>query len=143
MVKVRAGHGYAAADLVRLAFRFGTWDPLVTTFRAAPEIAAAAAEDRDVRAALGELYERSRDMSLARRAGLPIRLVRSPEDTLSPREMEILGLMAQGQKNAQIARALFISESTVKVHVRHVLEKLGVRTRAEAVSKFQHLTSQT
>lgn len=142
VVEVRAGKKHAAADLVRLAFQLGTWDPLVTIFRAVPEIPAAAAEDRDVRAALAELYERSRDMTLARRSGLPIRLVRSPEETLSPREMEILGLMAQGQKNAQMARALFISESTVKVHVRHVLEKLGVRTRAEAVSKFQHLMSQ-
>jgi DNA-binding NarL/FixJ family response regulator len=40
--------------------------------------------------------------------------------------------MAQGRSNRAIAKTLFISESTVKVHVRHVLEKLGVHTRTEA-----------
>jgi DNA-binding CsgD family transcriptional regulator len=40
-------------------------------------------------------------------------------------------------RNQEIARALFISQSTAKVHVRHVLEKLGVRTRAEAVARYE------
>ena len=44
--------------------------------------------------------------------------------------------MARGFRNREIANALVISESTTKVHVRHVLEKLGARTRAEAITRF-------
>jgi DNA-binding NarL/FixJ family response regulator len=51
---------------------------------------------------------------------------------LSPRESEVLDLVAQGLSNRAIAQRLFISEVTVKVHVRHIFEKLGVRTRTQA-----------
>ena len=51
---------------------------------------------------------------------------------LSKREREVFELMIQGRTNRAIAKTLFISESTTKVHVRHIFEKLGVRTRAEA-----------
>jgi two-component system nitrate/nitrite response regulator NarL len=51
---------------------------------------------------------------------------------VSRREREVLDLLAQGLKNKEIARALFITEGTVKVHVRHILEKLDVKTRTEA-----------
>jgi DNA-binding CsgD family transcriptional regulator len=53
---------------------------------------------------------------------------------LSDREREVYELMIQGRSNPEIARALFISGSTTKVHVRHIFEKLGVRNRAEAVA---------
>ena len=54
---------------------------------------------------------------------------------LSGREMEVLACLAQGKTTAQIASELFISENTVKTHVRHILEKLAASNRAEAVSK--------
>jgi DNA-binding NarL/FixJ family response regulator len=54
------------------------------------------------------------------------------EGTLSAREQEIYELLVQGRSNREIAKTLFISESTTKVHVRHIFEKLGVHTRAEA-----------
>jgi DNA-binding NarL/FixJ family response regulator len=54
---------------------------------------------------------------------------------LSAREMEVLTCLAQGKTTAQIAGELFISENTVKTHVRHILEKLVASNRAEAVSK--------
>jgi LuxR family maltose regulon positive regulatory protein len=44
--------------------------------------------------------------------------------------------MARGYRNQEIATALVLSLSTVKVHVRHIFEKLGVRTRSEAVTRL-------
>jgi DNA-binding NarL/FixJ family response regulator len=52
---------------------------------------------------------------------------------LSPREIEVLRLIAAGKTNKEIASALFISEGTVKTHVNSIHEKLGVRDRTEAV----------
>jgi DNA-binding NarL/FixJ family response regulator len=60
---------------------------------------------------------------------------RIPESNLSSREMEVLVCLAQGRTTAQIAAELYISENTVKTHVRHILEKLEASNRAEAVSK--------
>jgi DNA-binding NarL/FixJ family response regulator len=57
------------------------------------------------------------------------------ESGLSAREMEVLACLAQGKTTSQIASELFISENTVKTHVRHILEKLSASNRAEAVSK--------
>ena len=61
------------------------------------------------------------------------------ESDLSHREMEVLLCLAQGKTTAQIAGDLFISENTVKTHVRHILEKLEAANRAEAVSKATQL----
>jgi DNA-binding NarL/FixJ family response regulator len=121
--------------LFSCANRLGTWDPVVTAMRCSPRLRELAAVLPDVRASLERLYERSNDFAFARRAGLRARSSRSPDDLLSPREHEVLGLMARGFRNREIANALGISESTTKVHVRHVLEKLGVRTRAEAIAR--------
>ena len=57
-----------------------------------------------------------------------------PETALSPRELEILQALATGDSNKQIAQRLFISEATVKTHLIHVYQKLGVETRTAAVS---------
>jgi DNA-binding CsgD family transcriptional regulator len=51
---------------------------------------------------------------------------------LSPRELEVLGLLVRGQSNREIAQALFISEKTAGSHVEHIYAKLGVTTRGAA-----------
>lgn len=55
-----------------------------------------------------------------------------PADTLSPREREILGHLAKGSSNKEIARALAVAESTVKIHVQHILRKLNLTSRVQA-----------
>jgi len=61
--------------------------------------------------------------------------IRMPErpESLTPREMDVLHLLAQGHSNKEIARALQLVEETVKFHVRHILSKLGVQSRTQAV----------
>ena len=54
-------------------------------------------------------------------------------EALTERETEVLRLLAQGQSNKEIARTLQIVEDTVKVHIRHILAKLGVQSRTQAV----------
>ncbi|MEV0529718.1 response regulator transcription factor [Streptomyces sp. NPDC050439] len=60
--------------------------------------------------------------------------MRKPQPTLTDRELDILAQLSQGLGNRDIARALFISEATVKTHLGRIYDKLGVDTRAGAVS---------
>ncbi len=61
-------------------------------------------------------------------------------DSLTPREREILALMARGKTNGQIALSLAIKEGTVKYHVKNLLRKLSARSRADAVARFVRAT---
>lgn len=60
--------------------------------------------------------------------------LRSPRPSLSGRELEILALLAKGLSNRAISRELFISEATVKTHLVHVFDKLGVDNRTAAIT---------
>jgi DNA-binding NarL/FixJ family response regulator len=57
-----------------------------------------------------------------------------PADELSARELEVLGLLVRGESNKQIAAALDLSENTIKSHLSRIFDKLGARSRTEAVS---------
>ncbi len=59
--------------------------------------------------------------------------------TLTPRELDVLRLVAQGNSNPSIGRSLFLSETTVKTHLGHVFEKLGVNDRTRAVTRAMEL----
>ena len=64
---------------------------------------------------------------------------RPPPDDLTPRELEVLKLIAAGLSNTEIATALVVSGATVKTHINHILAKTGARDRAQAVHyAYQH-----
>jgi LuxR family maltose regulon positive regulatory protein len=125
------------ASLIAEAATLGVWDPVVCALRASPELAGAVASEDALRSTLEDVYQRSHDYALARKAGFRTRSPYAPDELLSPREREVLGLIARGLRNHEISSALFIADSTTKVHVRHILEKLGVRTRSEAVARYE------
>lgn len=62
-----------------------------------------------------------------------VRRMTSPHSALSPRESEILEALATGATNREVAKRLFISESTVKTHLVHLYDKLGVDSRTAAI----------
>jgi len=66
-------------------------------------------------------------------------LLDTPAVLLSERELEVLGCLSEGLTTLQIAMRLFISENTVKTHIRHILEKLEASNRTEAVGKATQL----
>jgi ATP/maltotriose-dependent transcriptional regulator MalT len=133
----RSANPSEARRLLVFASNLGVWDPVVCALRTCPVLSNELSRDLSWRERIERLYEASNDLGLARRAGFRTRSNRSPEELLTPRVMEVLGLIARGMRNAEIAKALYISQSTTKVHVRHILEKLGVRTRAEAVLRLE------
>ncbi|MGW6356361.1 LuxR C-terminal-related transcriptional regulator [Streptomyces sp. NPDC055092] len=69
---------------------------------------------------------------------LPFQSDETPLGTLTRREMEVLCHLANGESNAEIAAQLFVSDGTVKSHVKHVLRKLGATNRADAVSRYHY-----
>src|SRR5580765_7258694 len=56
------------------------------------------------------------------------------DETLTPREIEVLRHIAGGNRNRDIAELLFITEETVKVHIKHIMEKLGASDRTQAIA---------
>lgn len=134
--------GVDPAPLVRQAVDDGFADAFVVAYRAAPLLLHKALADPTLRDRVCQLLLDAGDVELARQAGielLPKRARMQPATALTPREREILGLMGRGLANKEIAAKLVISENTVKVHVSHILEKLGVRNRLQAALQASQL----
>ncbi len=87
------------------------------------ELSGDVAEEQDHRAASAELFTEN---------GLATRL--------TPREIDVLRLMAGGKTNGEIARVLFVSEGTVKFHVKNILRKMQASNRADASARYLRLT---
>jgi LuxR family transcriptional regulator, maltose regulon positive regulatory protein len=126
-----------AVGLVQAQQRREFLDSFVLACRATPELLPLLSANRRAASIALSVLGRGRDRARARRAGI----LTSAEagrgsGVLTPREQEVWELMAGGYTNADIARRLFISISTAKVHVRHILKKLGARNRLEAALAF-------
>ena len=119
----------AVAELEETAFATGAVDLLVTSYRSSPDLLAVLLHGANPPERVVGLVRRVRDDDLARAVGRPIGVGDDPRTRLSPREREVFELLRERLTNRQIARLLFIEESTVKVHVHHIYDKLGTRSR--------------
>ena len=112
----------------------GNFDAFVTAYRACPALLDFLQEVDDNTRSFSSIVL-TNDPALADSFGLGRRPPeRKSGEELTRREREVLRLVSQGLSNREVARTLWIAESTVKVHVRHVFEKLGARSRTEAVA---------
>jgi DNA-binding NarL/FixJ family response regulator len=86
--------------------------------------------ERAIRAAVrGEMHL---DPAVARQLAASLRAPASAAATLTPRERDVLALVADGRSNREIARALVVSERTARTHVSNILAKLGLASRTQA-----------
>jgi DNA-binding CsgD family transcriptional regulator len=114
------------------------WDGLVCAIRASPGLLSRLTAFPEHKTELRDVLLRSNDVGLAKSVGLVTRS-NGQRGVLSSREREIIDQVRQGRKSAEIATSLFISPGTVKSHMDHIFEKLGVRTRAEAVARYAEI----
>jgi DNA-binding CsgD family transcriptional regulator len=116
-------------QLVRHAWDAGGVDCIVTTYRASPDLLSALFQDPHTAETAAFIVGRASDHELAAAVGVDFADALDPVSTLSAREREVYDLLCSGLSNRQIATRLFISTETVKVHARHVYDKLGIRSR--------------
>jgi ATP/maltotriose-dependent transcriptional regulator MalT len=138
---VRAAHDGKTSDVLEACdeiLALGTRNALVLAWRACFDVARMVLSSRTHRDLVSPLLLQSNDTSIAKRVGLPIPRSAQQRRGLSAREQEVCELLAQGRTNEEIARVLFISLSTTKVHVKHIFEKLSVRSRIEAARAWEH-----
>ena len=115
--------------LIDGAFAAGGVDYVVTSYRASPDLLAALLRDPVTAEGTGYIVARASDQPLADSIGLDVIAALDPVTNLSAREREVYDMLCEGLPNGEIAHRLFISPETVKVHVRHVYDKLGIRSR--------------
>jgi DNA-binding NarL/FixJ family response regulator len=119
----------AIRAMISVAFEAGAVDYVVTSYRASPDLLASLLRDPVTAERTGYIIARASDHETARAIGIDALQALDPVFKLSAREREVYELLCDGLSNAAIAGRLYISESTVKVHVHHVFDKLGIRSR--------------
>jgi DNA-binding NarL/FixJ family response regulator len=127
-----------ASNFVDSAFEHGALDLLVAAYRSTPELLGLLLRRVERRDELTRLLRRTKDEDLAAALGHDVALD-DPTARLSPRERDVFACLQDGLSNAQIARTLFIAESTAKLHTHRILDKLGYNDR-NAIA-FQALLS--
>ena len=115
--------------LVDHVFETGSVDFAVTAYRANPDLLSTLLASSRVRDKAVFLVRRAGDDERVEALGVSPASLVDPAISLSAREREVYDLVCEGLSNAEIARQLFISMGTVKVHVHHVFDKLGIRSR--------------
>jgi LuxR family maltose regulon positive regulatory protein len=117
------------------AYATENYDAFILGYRSHPALLSIISKLDSPSASACRRHIPERDWRLAERAGLkPRTAAQHSGGVLTPREQEVLGLLSNGLSNKEIARTLWIAESTTKVHVRNVLRKLGARSRTEAAA---------
>ena len=116
-------------ELEHNAFRTGALDLFVTAYRSTPELLTILLRASPQRDRLVGLIRSVGDEDLARAVGQPVFTGRDPRENLSRREREVYELLIERLTNREIAKLLYIEESTVKVHAQHIYDKLGTRSR--------------
>ena len=81
-------------------------------------------------------WERRAEAELAATGERARRRVEETRDELTPQELVVARLVAQGLRNKEVAAQLFLSTNTIETHLRHVFQKLGVRSRTELAARF-------
>jgi LuxR family maltose regulon positive regulatory protein len=131
----KSGSGDASDLALRTFSQFcdsGFRDSFVMAYRGYPPLLRILSADERLVPKISTVLSLAHDHALAKAAAVPLPAGDGRRNRLSPREVEVYDLMTTGQSNKEIANALFITEATVKAHVRRILQKLGVRSRTEA-----------
>ena len=116
-------------ELISVAFDAGAVDYVVTSYRGSGDLIAALLRDPETAERAGYIIARADDRHLAASVGVDALDAIDPVSTLSAREREVYDLLCIGLSNTDIAKRLFIEPSTVKAHVHHVFDKVGIRSR--------------
>lgn len=116
-------------SLVPAAWESGAVDCLVTAYRGSPDLLQALLREPETVETVGYIVGRGADQGLAAAMGVDLATALDPVSSLSARERDVYDLLCEGLSNREIAKRLFISVETVKVHARHVYDKVEVRSR--------------